>query len=839
LALSLVNPEFTLQPPMGAECVSGTSILAPGESCNLRVAFAPSERNDLVAATLTVVSAAAGAASLNLTGVALAPAELSVASSVDLGSVVLGQSSRAAVTLKNAGDQPLDVPVPTLDGTDAASFTILENRCSAQLDPQSKCEISVQFQPQRPGTHDAELALTPSAGTPTRIALHGVGLQPGALVTATGDADVTTEFDFGALVVNSVAPPTQTFRITNTGGTSSGALSISVNNITGGLFSRASTFVEGDCIAAQTSLDPAQSCNVRVSFVPSGPGAAEGQLTVSSDLAGSSSVRCIGNGLAPAKLALASADLVQFGTVVTQTVVGTDVTVRNDGDAPLDAPTGQIVPGASGQLAEFVLADGGCTAPLEKGATCTLHVDFKPTEAGAQSASLQVSAGDGGQTSVGLIGRSVAPGSLTVTPTTATFGAQVGAQSAAQTFTVSNAGTPTGPLRFNTNSADFVVQAARAGSTDCVFGQTQLGDGQPSTSCTLQVLYAPKVRTAGVTASLSISSTVNSKPVTASVGLTGSAQAPAALSGSQTTSFGTVVVGQGGRFTWTVTNTGDQATAALQLSNSNTTDYRFENNTCAASLAPQSSCSVVIVFEPKSQNAANSPLAASFTLSGGTTSITLRATGSGRQLTPPGQACSADNSASQCSRAGDVCSFNNSAGTGGAICCNSSCTNACQTCDATGACVARANGASCGNGLACQGGNCLKQNGQGCVASGECSSSVCEPSRAICCSTSCGPGQRCTASGQGCESSQQGPGSACTVASQCVTGNCVDGVCCDSTCGNICEACNNPGSSGICSFRQADACPTTGQTCVARGQCNFPPCVVGGNALLGQCTIGG
>jgi hypothetical protein len=58
-------------------------------------------------------------------------------------------------------------------------------------------------------------------------------------------------------------------------------------------------------------------------------------------------------------------------------------------------------------------------------------------------------------------------------------------------------------------------------------------------------------------------------------------------------------------------------------------------------------------------------------------------------------------------------------------------------------------------------------------------------------------------------------GEACGDGDTCETGNCVDGYCCDSACNNTCQACNVPGSLGICSNIGAGATPVGSRSCNA------------------------
>ncbi len=178
------------------------------------------------------------------------------------------------------------------------------------------------------------------------------------------------------------------------------------------------------------------------------------------------------------------------------------------------------------------------------------------------------------------------------------------------------------------------------------------------------------------------------------------------------------------------------------------------------------------------------------------------------------------------------------------VCCQEACGAACESCDATGSCVADSGQASCGEGLQCFGrGRCLTPDGGECGAGGDCGSGNCEPAVGggnACCSQPCNDGLFCNGDGE-CVSPESDLGSACTSGAQCVGGRCFDGVCCDGECGGACERCNAPGQTGRCSAEpvgtrdpQCDA----GLECAGRGQCLRPlgaACALNGECRSGEC----
>ncbi len=225
------------------------------------------------------------------------------------------------------------------------------------------------------------------------------------------------------------------------------------------------------------------------------------------------------------------------------------------------------------------------------------------------------------------------------------------------------------------------------------------------------------------------------------------------------------------------------------------------------------------------------------------------------------------------------------------VCCNTTCTGACQACTAAkkgsgsdGVCGAIAATTDpdneCSGLFSCNGsGACaLLANGAACSANGECTSGFCADG--VCCNTACGSlCQACTAVKKNggadgtcgnipasndpdaecpgatlCSGSATcslfANGAACTINGECTSGNCVDGVCCNTPCAGSCNACTaakkGAGTNGTCgviatSTDPDNECPgnTTcnavqacgyfgdGQTCSIDAECGSGFCVDG------------
>ncbi len=204
-------------------------------------------------------------------------------------------------------------------------------------------------------------------------------------------------------------------------------------------------------------------------------------------------------------------------------------------------------------------------------------------------------------------------------------------------------------------------------------------------------------------------------------------------------------------------------------------------------------------------------------------------------LKPPGASCSA---AAECQPAPDQKSYCSSG-----VCCNSSCTNACQACNLSGSvgtCTTIADGTAdsrcattavgtCGTNGKCRSGACdvyhttdqckaatcsgtnqvlasfCDGRGDACPAqaSQSCGNYACNSATATCKTTCTSDGdcvspKTCNANSCGTKAN----GSACTGATQCTSGNCTEGVCCNTTCtdasNGTCQSCKVSGHVGTC-----------------------------------------
>ncbi len=152
------------------------SVLAPGESCALRVAFAPPAAGAASGQVVVESDAANAAMGINLsgTGIPVPAPKLSLsATALAFGNTLIGSGSTQSVTVTNTG-----AAVLAFGGVEGTGEFHAGNGCIAPLSPGQSCRITVDFAPRVPGDRMGELRILSNAeGSPQTVGLAGVGCR--------------------------------------------------------------------------------------------------------------------------------------------------------------------------------------------------------------------------------------------------------------------------------------------------------------------------------------------------------------------------------------------------------------------------------------------------------------------------------------------------------------------------------------------------------------------------------------------------------------------------------------------------------------------------------------
>jgi hypothetical protein len=281
------------------------------------------------------------------------------------------------------------------------------------------------------------------------------------------------------------------------------------------------------------------------------------------------------------------------------------VTITNTGNVALTV-TAIALPGA------FSETDNCVNTSVAAGASCAVQVVFAPTTLGSQQGLMTISANvSGGQlTTVALSGTATAPGVVTLSPASLSFGqVQVGQASALLEITVNNSNTSATPITSLTVSGPFSIATDSCGTTSLA----------AQTSCQMQLEFSPTQ--AGAAAG---TLTLVYSGGTQTIALSGTGQSPATDSLSPASlSFASTAVGAlSSAQTVTLTNSGGELLTGIAV----TASGPFQSSsTCGTQLTGPASCTISVVFAPGQQGSLTGTLSVADALR--TQTVALSGTG--------------------------------------------------------------------------------------------------------------------------------------------------------------------------------------------------------------------
>jgi hypothetical protein len=504
------------------------------------------------------------------------PALLLDPGAVDFGMVPFATEAARTVNLTLVG-RDAKVPVLAFD-TSSPEFKVTEVHCWLPLVPDETCWLVVTFTPAESGDRRATLTV---AGAPLKASatLRGVGL-PTSAVYLHPSAGQFEDVSVG-LVSASMA-----FTVTNKG---SERAPRPVATVTGSF-----VVTRDGCV---DELAVGSSCTVEVAFAPKTAGLLDGTLRVVSGsvpLTASLGGRGVVDHLT---LSLRPTSVEFSATRVGRTSAAQTMKVSNDSSqAVSDLRVAVANSGA------FVIPPGGnrCGATLGLGQTCEVDLVFSPAEARRYDA-IFVASASGPSATAALSGVGLpAPRALTVTPARLEFHVSVGTSSGALVVHVANP---------PDNDAS-PVSVALAGPPASAFSIASHCPAvlPPAQACEVEVTFAP-TSTEAAMADLLVTDALGTS-VVALVG-TSTIDEAGLLEPSQA-DFGSVVIGtRGPPITFTVKNSGGIATGPMtfHLEGSLANDFVIARDPCTGqSLAPVASCSVDVLFVPKSVGLTNARL---------------------------------------------------------------------------------------------------------------------------------------------------------------------------------------------------------------------------------------
>ena len=262
-----------------------------------------------------------------------------------------------------------------------------------------------------------------------------------------------------------------------------------------------------------------------------------------------------------------------------------DVTVTNNGDKPLSLTT------YANFNSDFPYASG-CAGNLDKGASCALSVGFYPRSVGQRTGQITVTDRTSGLTKILNVSGTGLPVPPQVGPAALDFGlVQVGVASAPQSVSVQV------PLN---DHVTFVPDSTGNANSDFSLGTTEC-----SGPCTKNIVFTPSAP--GLRTSVIVVTDTLTK-LTKTFSLQGTGGNPLTVISPSSLSY-TTEVGTGQVQAVTVKNNGvvPLGLTKINLAGANADAFVIQSNTCST-IAPATSCTIPIIFQPLAQGAFNAVL---------------------------------------------------------------------------------------------------------------------------------------------------------------------------------------------------------------------------------------
>jgi sugar lactone lactonase YvrE len=581
--------------------------LAAGLNCAVVITFAPTQ-SGARSGTLTIttnapgsphVVALSGTGSLGGPGVSLA---------VSPGTVTAGAPATLAITLSNTNASAITLTGANLSlpsgltvgaaasagcGISAAASGATISLSGGTIPANGSCTASIPLNTANAGNYTITLAannISSSAGSNASAAttsLTVAGAQTPSLSTN------VTVLSFGNQAVNTSSDP-QRIVITSSG---TAPLTISGLSVSGDF-----GFVS-DCPLAPAALAVGASCNVDITFSPLSAANVLEILSIASNAGGSSLIALHGTGVVmPVPKISVTPLTINFGTQpvghasAVQTVI-----VANAGQAALSL-RGISLSGAGFNLSSTA-PDGvtmpSCGATLAPQTSCFIAVVFAPGAIAPATGEIAISHNAPSPATspvanpvrVALSGTGVPDTHPVIRVSGAlNFGDQiVGTQSAAQTISITNAGTAAlnvSGVTLSGATGDFIL------SGNCALILS------PGATCSLTAAFSP-IAVGTRAAQINIASNAQNA-TSVSIALSGNGvpvPAPVVRLSATAVGFGTLLMGGVDRQDVTLTNAGTAPLVIQGIDVNGDTDFNAAS-ACGSGVSVQASCVLSLTFTP-------------------------------------------------------------------------------------------------------------------------------------------------------------------------------------------------------------------------------------------------
>jgi Beta-propeller repeat/Cep192 domain 4/HYDIN/CFA65/VesB-like, Ig-like domain len=255
------------------DCPLSPSTLIPSGACTLNIIFAPTATGARQGSVQVFDETDGVPQTIALSGNGVQPSVAFSPTSLDFGSIVVGDTSAAkTATLMNASKIALTISSIAASGDFAQT-----NTCPVSPDTLAagaKCTLTVTFTPTAPDVRRGSVTVTDdAAGSPQSLSLDGIGAAPAVIISPSSLA-----FNSQGVATTSGA---QSATLTN-----SGSVPLTISSIAAsGDFAQTNT-----CPVSPDTLAAGAKCTLTVTFTPTVTDVRRGSVTVADDASGSPQV---------------------------------------------------------------------------------------------------------------------------------------------------------------------------------------------------------------------------------------------------------------------------------------------------------------------------------------------------------------------------------------------------------------------------------------------------------------------------------------------------------------------------------------------------------------------
>jgi hypothetical protein len=516
----------------------------------------------------------------------VAPGVLTVSSNpVSFGTVTVGNSQKASLSLTNTGGSSVTVNQATVTGN---GFSMSSMSMPMTLAPNQSTNVNLACAPQSAGSLSGSLTIVSTAtNNNVAVPLSATAVAAGALTVS------PSSLSFGSVQTgtNQSLPAT----LTNTGGTS-----VTVTQAT---FSGSGYSVTG--LNLPLTMPAGQSVPFNVVFAPQSAGNDNFNLSISSNASNPSlTIPITGTATSPGALSAGVASL-NFGQVTVGSTQTLPETLTNSGGAAITLS--QVAAGAGYSVTGLSLP-----MTLNAGKSASFTVAFAPQSAGSSNVNLAITNNGPVPTfTIPLSGSGVTPGTLAAS--SVSFGSVQVGSSSTQTATLTNSG----------GSSVTVSQATLTGTGFAMSGLTLPLTISAGQNFTFSITFTPP--SAGADSG-SIALVSNASGSTPSISLSGTGTATGQFSVNPSSfSFGSIVVGASKSLPATLSATGSSVTVTSAASNSS--EFVLSGPTLPLTIPAGGTASFSLTFTPQASGAASATI--SFVTNTSGSPVNESATGSG------------------------------------------------------------------------------------------------------------------------------------------------------------------------------------------------------------------